>query len=165
MAKADLSAQRLRELLDYDQATGVFRWKVHRAANARVGDIAGCDCGKGYLKIGIDWGLYRAHRLAWLYVYGTWPDGQIDHRDGNKKNNRLSNLRLADDDINAQNRRKARRDNKLGVLGVTRYINGRYTVKLGLNGKQKHIGYYATIEEAQEAYLQAKRKYHPGCTI
>ena len=89
-----LEALRLRELLSYDPDTGLFRWSKNKGSKD-AGELAGCVSPKGYILIGIDGCLYLAHRLAWLYVHGEFPEKDIDHRDQDKSNNRICNLRLA----------------------------------------------------------------------
>src|SRR5690606_34614864 len=88
-----LTQQRLKELLYYDPETGIFTRLVGRSGpRARAGDVAGSDNGKGYIRIYVDGRPYKAHRLAWFYMHGEWPE-EIDHRNGERADNRLSNLR------------------------------------------------------------------------
>ena len=91
MSKYDLTAQRLREVLQYNQETGVFTRRI-RAGGTKAGDIAGGKHNCGYLQISINNSLYLAHRLAWLHVHEVWPINQIDHIDGNRLNNSIENL-------------------------------------------------------------------------
>ena len=102
-----LTAARLRELLDYDPATGAFTWRKNLKGGMRNGDVAGCigDRGDGgtYRRIRVDGVLYYSHRLVWLYVYGEWPTRQIDHKDGNS--DRLANLRHSNQAQNVANAR------------------------------------------------------------
>jgi hypothetical protein len=162
-----LTAERLRELLNYDPDTGVFTRKTS-AGGECAGKIAGTR--RRYRKtrieigIGIDYADYRAHRLAWLYVYGKWPVGHIDHKDGNPLNNAISNLREATGSLNGQNLRKARRDNKSGLLGVSPN-RLRWSASIKADGRKHHLGTFDTAEEAHAAYVAAKRKLHEGCTI
>lgn len=93
MAKADLTPERLRELLEYDPETGKFTWLRNRAFKALGGTHAGYLNSNGYLRITVDDVSYAAHRLAWLYVHGRWPDKTIDHINRNKQDNRIANLR------------------------------------------------------------------------
>lgn len=165
MAKTNLSAERLREVLNYDPETGVFTRRVG-SRKAKVGDIAGGKNWAGYIQIRVDVTRHMAHRLAWLYVYGRWPNGIIDHIDGNTANNRIANLREADMTINMQNKRQATVANRCGWLGVSVNDKGKYIAKIGISGKRtKYIGSYSTPEEAHAAYLAEKRRLHDGCTI
>lgn len=167
--KSLLSAERLRELLNYDPETGIFRWKVSRGGTAMIGTIAGCLHPDGYLLIRADGKQYLAHRLTWLYMTGGWPEDQIDHINGKRADNRWKNLREADATLNSENQRKAQGDNfSCGLLGVTIIKSAKknpWQARIGITGKQKHLGYFPTPEAAHEAYLQAKREFHEGCTI
>jgi hypothetical protein len=131
-----LSAARLRELLHYDPTTGVFT----RRSNGR---------GAGYraktsVEIRVDHQLHRAHRLAWLYMTGAWPQNHIDHIDGDQFNNRFAN----------------QSNNRLGLQGVSAW-GSRF--KARLDGSK--LGAFDTPEEAHAAYLDAKRRKHEGCTL
>jgi hypothetical protein len=162
--EAKLTAERLRELLNYDPETGVFTWRVSRRATARPGSVAGTITPKGYRNIWIG-GNYRAHRLAWLYVHGKWPDHEIDHIDGNRANNAIANLRDVTRSVNHENLRCARSDNAHGLLGVSPSKGKRWKTSITVNGKWQHLGTFKTPEEAHAAYLEAKRRLHVGCTI
>ena len=99
-----LTAEMLRSLLSYDPETGEFRWRISRG-RVSVGDIAGSHPNRvGYLRIMLGDVEYRAHRLAWLYIYGKWPELVIDHIDRNKTNNRIANLRDVSHAENMRNR-------------------------------------------------------------
>lgn len=154
-----LRAARLRELFDYDPETGAFVRRVTRSSNARSGDVAGCLTPYGYLVINIDGKLYMCHRLAWLYMTGGWPsDLDVDHIDGNRANNRWSNLRLATRSQNLSNRQGGK--GKTGVRGVTLSPKGRYVAKIWVRYRPIHIGTYDTLEEAKRAREAAGHKYH-----
>lgn len=90
-----LTAERLREVLEYDPAIGVFRWLIKPCGQISIGDIAGCRHGEGYVQIRVIGRIYLAHRLAWLYMTGEWPISLIDHRNLDRSDNRWSNLREA----------------------------------------------------------------------
>lgn len=158
MSKTELTADRLREILSYNPETGDFHCKVFRGANAQVGMKAGCP-EQGYVRIKIDGRLYRAHRLAWLYMTGKWPLYEIDHIDGTRANNRWVNLRDATKSQNLQNQKKASKSSKTGILGVCKNGSG-FSAYIGLNGKQRYLGTFKTPEQAQEVYLMEKRAIH-----
>lgn len=115
--RPELNAERLRELLHYDPATGLFRRKIRTSNRIKAGDVAGTGKGKRYVLICVDGVQYRAHRLAWLYVHGKWPRNDLDHEDRDKKNNRIDNLRPATRKENMENA-LAPRNSKTGVRGV-----------------------------------------------
>jgi len=159
-----LTQARLKELLSYDPETGNFVRLVSASNSVRVGDIAGTLDSRGYIRINVLYKSYLAHRLAFLYVTGKLPKQQIDHIDGNKVNNIFANLRDVNYSINNQNKRFARSDSKTGLLGASPRGN-RFVAQIRLNGKNHHIGIYSTAELAHTAYIAAKRRLHPGCTI
>jgi hypothetical protein len=171
MAKADLTAQRLREVLNYNHETGDFTYRSDRRNGSKAGDVAGwIEKPNGNHKcrrsIEIDQHNYRAHRLAWLYVYGAWPNGVIDHINGDALDNRITNLRDVSQRANVQNQRAASRHTKSGLLGV-HWDKGRrlWLANIRVDGRTRFLGRYGTPEEAHAAYLAAKRKLHEGCTI
>lgn len=153
----------LKDLLHYDPTTGIFRWRVRRGG-VSPGDTTGCEDSSGHLGICLNGRLYLAHRLAWFYVHGEWPE-VIDHVNGDRKDNRLVNLRDTNITGNAQNTRAPRRNNRTGYLGVVPRPGGKFRALIGVNGEKKNIGHFDTPEEAHEAYKKAKRELHPTCTI
>jgi hypothetical protein len=160
----------LKQEVNYDEKTGVFsRLKTHPKLKYRAGDITGVLTPAGYLQISIRNKIYLAHRLAWLYVYGVVPSKNIDHIDGVKTNNAINNLRELSQKNNVQNIKKAKVSNKLGILGVSVANKGKgqksYRSRIVVDGKEIHLGVFEKAEDAREAYLVAKRKYHYGCTI
>lgn len=156
----------LKKSIKYDPDTGVFIWTEYRGRNAKVGSIAGTVNGDGRIGIVYKQNKYLAHRLAWFYMTGSWPINEIDHKDGNVANNKFSNLREATREVNAQNIRIARANNKSsGLLGVYLHKKGRWMASIGINKRLKYLGLFDSKEEAQVAYLNAKRKFHEGCLI
>lgn len=101
-----LTVVQLKELLHYNPETGVFTWARSVGQRARIGRVAGSKVPSGYIKISVSKRVYSAHRLAWLYMTGSWPENEIDHVDNNPSNNAFSNLRAATKSQNAQNRGK-----------------------------------------------------------
>jgi hypothetical protein len=152
----------LREKLGYDPETGIFTWK-DSASNVRAnGSVAGTTRPvDGYIQINVLGHINLAHRLAWLYVHGEWPRGNIDHINGIPDDNRIANLRDVTQALNAQNQRRAQRRSKTGILGVSPY-KGRFRATITVGRKQRALGYFDTAEAAQAAYVAAKRLYHPA---
>lgn len=159
-----LTQERLKELLSYDPETGLFTWLSQHGARVRTGSVAGSRTVKRYIRIGVDGALYMAHRLAWLYTYGVWPPQEIDHRDGVRWNNVLSNLRLATPSQNSQNQRGAHRDGTSGFLGVSR-AGKKWKGQITYGGENVYLGRFDTAEQAHAAYLAAKAAQHPHQTL
>jgi hypothetical protein len=157
MATKILTQDRLKELLHYDPATGAFTWlkPCSRFSQIKPGDAAGCIHSRGYVHIKVEGRAYKAHRLAWLYVYGRWPNPAIDHINRIKTDNRIANLRETDQLGNMQNKSKYQR-NQAGYLGVSRLPSGRYVAQLQVAKKNHYLGVYDTPELASDAYQRAK---------
>lgn len=161
MAATNLSAARLRELLHYNPETGVFTWRVGRKGVRCAGAVAGAMNARGYWRIGVDNRRYLAQGLAWLYMTGEFPPGDVDHRDGARANNRWANLRGVTRSVNNQNQRRARKDNRAGLLGVSPNRR-KWAASINVDGVKTHLGSFDTPEQAHAAYLAAKREWHPG---
>jgi len=150
-----LTQARLKKLLDYNPLTGVFVWKVQASNRVSVGDVAGCrDAGK-YWVIEVDKTLYKAHRLARLYMTGKMPREQVDHINGVRSDNRFTNLREASHKENQHNARK-RADNTSGHKGVSWHAaSGKWRADIRVDG----IG-FAHVEDAAAAYAEASARLH-----
>lgn len=149
----------------YDPETGRFTWARQQGA-AREGSLAGSRHNKGYWRVRVGYKTYLAHRLAWFISYGVWPAKFIDHINGDRMDNRLSNLRECDFLMNAENKRKPYSNNKSGYMGVRwNEQNKVWIASIRSAGKGKHIGCFPTALQAHEAYLKEKRAMHSGCTI
>lgn len=164
-----VTVERLREALTYDPLTGVLTWRITVNNNkGQAGEAAGYLREDGYVEIALDGSPYRAHRIAWALAYGVWPKGLLDHKNGVRHDNRIDNLRPTTRALNLQNQRGARSNSKSGLLGVTATprANGpawRATIKV--DGRQVHLGTFPSPELAHAAYVEAKRRLHPACTI
>ena len=161
MAKTDLTAQRLRELLHYTPDTGIFTWR-RTGKGINLDRSAGCLDGRGYLAIMIDGGMFRGHRLAWLYANGAWPIAEIDHINGTRSDNRIANLREATTGQNRQNQRQAMGHNNSSRLLGTSWnpVRGKWQASIRFDGRAHFLGRFETVELAHAAYLIAKRKHH-----
>lgn len=150
-----VTLDRLKELLNYEPHTGHFTWRKASARRTIVGSLAGTISTKGYVKIQIDRKLYPAHRLAWLYVYGEWPDNFIDHINRDKSDNRIANLRVVSASVNMRNC-GLRSTNTSGFKGVS-YIAYRrkWVATIRLHGKNCVLGKFDTPEAASAAYVSA----------
>ena len=173
-----ITQEYLKSILDYDPLTGVFTWKERQICDFNCERLrngwntkysfksAGRIKNDGYIQIGINGKRHAAHRLAWFYIYGEWPKNDIDHINGFRNDNRLSNLREATRGENMQNQNETHKNSNCKYLGVY-FCNRskRFVSLIGVNNKKKYIGKFSTPEAAHEAYLKAKRELHEFCTI
>lgn len=159
-----ITQSRLKELLHYNEETGVFTWKVRCGARALAGNTAGSKTSEGYSGIHVKGKSYLSHRLAWVYTYGYFPKEEVDHINGDRSDNRILNLREATRTQNNQNLRKCQKNSSSGILGV--YPEGKkFKAVIGFGGKLVYLGMFETAVLAHEAYLIAKRELHSTCTI
>lgn len=152
----------LQHRLHYAPTTGVFTWRnPNKYRSEYAGRVAGSLHTMGYIHIYVDGKAYKAHRLAWFYVYGEWPVLDIDHMNGDRADNRIENLREISRSGNAENRHRAREGHATGLLGVVwRARNRKYEARISVGGKYLYLGLFRTAEEAHAAYLTAKRVHH-----
>lgn len=148
-----ISHERLRELLSYNGHTGEFSWLKRSSPRSRdlTGCLAGAALGTGRRVIKIDGKLYYASRLAWFYVYGQWPDRDIDHKDRNPGNDKWLNLRSASDAQQTWNIAK-RRSNTSGFIGVRQTTEGNWRADIRHQGRKEYLGVFKTKLEAAAAY-------------
>ena len=159
-----ITQSRVMELFSYKPESGHFV-RALKLPGSLIGSIAGCPKA-GYIVIRADGVLYRAHRLAWLYVHGVWPTGEVDHINGQKSDNRIANLRDVSISENRQNQHRARKNSSTGRLGVTfSPARNKFIAHICINAKTKTIGYFGTADEAHAAYLAEKRASHKGNTL
>ena len=157
---SEISHSRLLEILSYEPIVGIFRWREKTGPCSHVGAIAGSPQRGGHIQIGIDGEKYKAHRLAWFYVYGVWPPEDIDHINCIRGDNRLCNLRLAS---RAQNLRNCgvRRNNTSGFKGVTFHRpTKKWRARILHNGVRHNLGLFDTPELAHAAYCAASERLH-----
>lgn len=149
----------LRKEMIYDQATGVFTWARTRGGKL-AGTIAGSEKDGGYWVVGLGGKIHLAHRLAWLYVTGSLPKAAIDHKNGDRSDNRFSNLREATWSQNNQNR-AIPLTNKSGFIGVCWHkVSEKWVAQFSVGGVRKHLGTFDTAEAAYAVYLAAKAQHH-----
>lgn len=155
-----ITQERLKEICTYDPETGDFVGIVDRGRKYKAGMPFGKLDKDGYLQITIDARCYRVHRLAWLYIYGFHPPGMIDHKNTDKLDNRIDNLRIATASENACNI-SARVISKSGVKGVVyNKANRNWVAKVKHLGEVVLYGIFQTIEEAEIAAISARAKHH-----
>lgn len=156
-----------KQYLSYSPESGVFIWVKRPCKRVIVGAIAGSPSNgeRGYRQIQLNKKKVSAHRLAWLYMTGEWPEDEIDHINGYADDNSWINLRDVKSCINSQNIKKAQKNNKMGLLGVSVYSNGKYIARISVNKRRVYLGSFDSPEEAHNVYIKAKRELHEGCEI
>ena len=160
----DITQERLKELFSYDPETGEFVWLIKRRGTKGIGRVAGWPNKLGYIYIALDKKKFCAHRLAWLYVHGEMPDGEIDHINRDPSDNRIANLRVSTRAENLWNIAKPV-TNTSGYKNVYVYKGDckrqkRYNAMIKVNGRRRSLGYFHTAEEAHEAYCEAAKRLH-----
>lgn len=159
--KRSISQEKLRELLDYDSCTGIFTWRLNLGARAVFGGIPGTVDRGGYLKITVNRQAFMAHRLAWIYVYGgDISTSEIDHINGDRLDNRIENLRLANRNENSWNQ-KIKASNTSGVKGVSWDKPAKkWRAQCMLNGVKYFLGRFNSISDAEMAVISFREKFH-----
>lgn len=155
---SDLTHEDVAKVLDYCPETGQLRWKVTDRVK-RAGSLAGSRNVTGYINVKLFGRTYKAHRLAWLLIYGSWPVAQVDHINRIRDDNRAANLRAATPYENAQNRATVRPDGS--PVGVTWHVSGNaWQAEISANGRSHYLGLFKTREMAAAAYREAKARLH-----
>lgn len=162
ISRIEVTHAQLLEWLHYDPATGYFTWRITKGRCAKKGSRAGSFDKKGYVVINLRINgrqtTYRAHRLAWFYVHGRWPESDIDHNKLDKADNRLDELREATRSQNMANT-AAHADSLTGVKGVSfDKRRGRYYARIMKDGRHHHLGYFDHLEAAASAYASAAQR-------
>lgn len=155
MAHVNISPNQkeLQRLFRYDPETGI----IYRKWPTRGEKATGCPNSEGYLLISVNGHNYSAHRLIWMYLYGTWPKDTIDHINGIRSDNRLCNLRACTQQQNVCNM-KGHPRNTSGYKGVT-LVNGKWKAGIKANGKAIYIGSFVKKEDAARAYNDKAIQY------
>lgn len=157
MTKQIITQRRLKELLHYDPCTGIFTWIISPAKHIKAGAIAGCVY-DGYIRIRIEGGNYRAHRLAFLYIDGFTPN-QIDHINHIRSDNRFCNLRSVTTTENSKNQ-STPKNNSSGVIGVCfDKSKNKWRAYIGVNKTQIKLGEFASKSAAIKIRAEAEVKY------
>lgn len=151
--------ERLKELFQYNPETGELRWKIDRG-KCRSGQLINCRNEAGYILVRADNCLLRAHRVGWAVYFGKWPSHEIDHVNGIRDDNRITNLREASRLDNMKNIKKTRR-NTSGFKGVSWSKNAKkWQAHIRAEGKSIRLGYFDKPEDAHAAYKKASDLFH-----
>jgi len=153
-----ITLEELKRLLIYNPETGEFINLIDRG-RSRAGQVVGSYSGNGYISIKLNYERYYAHRLAWFYMTGEWPENEIDHINCITDDNRWCNLRQASRVENSYNS-SIRSHNKTGYKGVYKHKDGKYIAQIIVNRKKINLGSYVTPEEAKIKYDEAALIYH-----
>lgn len=155
-----IELHRLKQLLHYDSYTGVFTWLVQYNSRTVVGTVAGHFDGHGYRRVTIDGKIYRCGRLAWFYMTGQWPNGLIDHKDGDQANDVWTNLREASYSESTHNRNMPVGESKLRGVRRSSSNSQRWEARIAVGYQRITLGAFDTAEEAHAAYLVASENLH-----
>ena len=150
----------LKEYMDYEPDTGVFTWKRHRSQTATKGTQVKCKDPKGYIILGWNRRNYRAHHIAWWWITGEMPGGELDHINNIRHDNRFSNLRKASSTQNNHNKLKPV-TNTSGVKGVNWHkYRGAWAARITVDGARIQLGYFTDLESAEKIIRAAREKLH-----
>ena len=147
----------IRERLQYDPETGSIIWLIATNNSTKVGSEAGWKTIQGYRRLRINTVLYQAHRIAWFLYYGSMPSDQIDHINGVRGDNRITNLRVVTNRENGQNMSIHREGRLPGTYKIKKCRTKPWVARAKINGKNIHIGCYPTEIEAYNAYMAKVR--------
>ncbi len=155
-----LTQERLKELLEYDEETGLFTWLVNRSGSAKAGCMAGgMSKSTGYMRVVVDNKIYNSHRLAFLYMKGYMPENEVDHINRIKYDNKWVNLREVSKSCNLRNCCISK-NNISGINGVSwDGLRGKWAVSIRSDKKSVWLGYHNTRFEAAKARYEAEVKY------
>ncbi len=153
--------EQLKAVVSYCPDTGLFTRIAVTCNRVKVGDIPSHVNGEGYVNFRVNGILHKAHRLAWLYMHGEWPSGQLDHINGIRTDNRICNLRIATNSQNQQNRIAPRKDNETKLTGVGFFSpRNKWRARIAINKNLHFLGYFDSKDAAAAAYMKAKNELH-----
>jgi hypothetical protein len=158
-----LTRDNVHEIFTYRD--GALIWNAGAITRRPNGAQAGYLNADGYVVIEVAGQAQLAHRLVWLMHHGAWPEGEIDHKNGVRNDNRIDNLRDVARVTNTENRRLATTGSASGFLGVSIHHTGKFRARIRADGVLKSLGLFETPEDAHAAYVNAKRRLHKGCLI
>jgi len=151
-----ISQARLKEILHYNADTGIFTWNLPRIGISK-NTVAGTVGKRGYARISINGNRNYAHRLAWFYIYGYLPEGEIDHIDRNRINNKISNLREVSRACNERNK-DISKGNTSGVKGISwAKLRRKWVAQIKVDGRGFFLGRYNKFHNAVCARLAAEQ--------
>lgn len=156
-----LNMKILRSILNYDPKTGILTSKIKRGIYKKGDIINGHLDEEGYLRIGINYKLYKAHKIIYMYMMGFFPI-EVDHINKNRSDNRWINLRACTNKSGDNSQNRTKQNNKTSIyMGVSYHKRAKkWQANIKINGKNMHLGYFNTELEAKNAYDEAKLKYH-----
>ena len=152
----EITQDYLKKIFDYKD--GVLIRKVKTSNRTKIGDVVGSNNGNGYLRSSILGKYIYIHKVIFMFHFGYFPN-EIDHIDGNPKNNKIENLREATHLQNGKNL-PLRKSNKIGISGV-RFDSERkkWSSSICVNKKKKHLGRFVSIEDAIAARQKAENEF------
>lgn len=155
------TADEVRKQISYCPHTGTLSWIVSRSG-VTAGSVCGWKENTGYMRIKISGRTYQAHRVAWLLMTGEWPQGEVDHINHDRIDNRWINLRAVSKKENTRNQ-KANRTSKSGIVGVYE-IRSKWVAQIRVDGRLLHLGTFGSIDAATAARtaVAAQHGFHPN---
>ena len=152
-----MNYSRFLDLLSYDKNSGSLTWNEDRGRTAKKGSIAGTKTKLGYVRVWLSGKTYPAHKIAWFLHFNQWPE-YIDHINGIRDDNRISNLRLSNPVKNSRNRKRPS-NNTSGCTGVYKYSDKSWQARIHDNGKTVILGMFSTFDEAKKARKDAEKLF------
>jgi hypothetical protein len=158
-----VTVDELQHIFSYEPDTGILRWKnPNKHSSKKVGDIAGSLNDKGYLRVTVKNKEIKVHRIAWAIHHGQFPTIIIDHKNGIRHDNRISNIREATRSDNCSNKIK-QSNNTSGYVGVYYFPERKlkkYEAIISKNKKRYFLGGFETAEDAYNAYKEKAKELH-----